>query len=40
MPQENEKIKILILDYITKPVEMNYLIRVLDLQFLNERDVA
>ena len=24
-------------DYITKPVDMNYLIRVLDLQFLNER---
>ena len=40
MPQENEKIKVLIFDYITKPVEMNYLIRVLDLQFLNERDVA
>ena len=24
-------------DYITKPVDMNYLIRVLDLQFLNDR---
>ena len=28
------------LDYITKPVDMNYLTRVLDLQFLDERGVA
>ena len=27
-------------DYITKPVDMNYLIRVLDLQFLNSREAA
>ena len=28
------------LDYITKPVDMNYLIRVLDLQFSDERGAA
>ena len=27
-------------DYITKPVDMNYLIRVLDLQFSDERGAA